>query len=164
MAWQHHWVLPSLAGRPFLEKPPLSYRASALAVRLFGDSPGVLRLPNVLYALILALAMGALGYALDGAAAAVVAALVAGSAITAFRVSMWLAPDACLLAACAVALLGAHLGYTAAPGRRKLCGHLLMHAGAAAGFMAKSAVGWLVPGLTLRALIAWERHWNELKR
>ncbi len=164
MAWQHHWLLPSLAGRPFLEKPPLSYWAAALAVRLFGDSPGVLRLPNVLYALILALAMGALGYALDGAAAAVVAALVAGSAITAFRVSMWLAPDACLLAACAVALLGAYLGYTAPSGRRKLYGYLLMHAGAAAGFMAKSAVGWLVPGLTLLTLIAWERRWHELKR
>ncbi len=164
MAWQHHWVVPHLAGRPFLEKPPLSYWAAALCVRVLGDSPDVLRIPNLLYALVLALAMGALGFALDGAPAAFVAALVAGSAITAFRVSMWLAPDACLLAACAVALLGAYLGYTAPPGRRKLYGYLLMHVGAAAGFMAKSAVGWLVPGLALLTLIAWERRWQELRR
>ncbi|MHB1871658.1 MAG: ArnT family glycosyltransferase [Steroidobacteraceae bacterium] len=164
MAGQHHWALAHLAGRPFLEEPPLSYWASALWVRLLGDHPDVLRIPNLAYAIILALAMGALGFALDGTAAAVVAALVAGSAITAFRVSMWLAPDACLLAACAVALLGAYLGYTAPRGRRKFLGYLLMHAGAAVGFMAKSAVGWLVPGLTLLTLIAWERRWEELRR
>jgi 4-amino-4-deoxy-L-arabinose transferase-like glycosyltransferase len=153
-----------LAARAFLEKPPLTYWAAALSLRAFGDHAAALRLPNLLYALILALAMGALGWALDGLPAAVVAALVAGSAITAYRVSMWLAPDAPLLAACAVALLGAYLGYRAAPGRRKLGGYLLMHAGAAAGFMAKSAVGWLVPGLTLLTLIAWERRWKELVR
>ena len=164
MAFQQHWTLPQLAGRPFLEKPPLSYWASSLCVRLLGDSPDALRLPNLLYALIVALAIGALGLAMDGPGAALVAAWVAGSAVTALRVSMWLAPDACLLAACAVALLGAYLGYQAPPGRRKLCGYALMHAGAAAGFMAKSAVGWLVPGLTLLTLIAWERRWHELKR
>ena len=164
MAGQHHWVLPHLAGQAFLEKPPLSYWAAALSIRVFGDSAAALRVPNLLYALILALAMAALGFALDGVAAGVVTALVAGSALTAFRVSMWLAPDALLLAACAVALLGAYLGYQAPPGRRKLGGYELMHAGAAAGFMAKSAVGWLVPGLALLTLIAWERRWAELKR
>jgi 4-amino-4-deoxy-L-arabinose transferase-like glycosyltransferase len=39
-----------------------------------------------------------------------------------------------------------------------------MHAGAAIGFMAKSAPGWLVPGLALLALIVWERRWRELAR
>lgn len=164
MAAQRHWVLPHLAARPFLEKPPLTYWAAALSLRAFGDHAAALRVPNLLYALILALAMGALGWALDGFPAAVVAALVAGSAITAYRVSMWLAPDAPLLAACAVALLGAYLGYRAPSGRGKLGGYLLMHVGAAAGFMAKSAVGWLVPGLTLLTLIAWERRWKELAR
>jgi hypothetical protein len=157
-------VLPSRPGRPCRETPPLSDWAGALAARLFGDSSGELRLPNVLYALMLALAMGALGYALDGAVPAVVAALVAGSAITAFRVSLWLAPDACLLAACAVAGLGASLGYPAAPGRRKLCGPLLVHAGAAAGFRAKSAGGSRVRGLTRLTVIAWERRSSEVKR
>jgi 4-amino-4-deoxy-L-arabinose transferase-like glycosyltransferase len=101
---------------------------------------------------------------MDGVAAAIAAALVAGTAITAYRVTMWLAPDACLLAGCAVSLLGAYLGYTAPTGRRKLYGYLLMHAGAAVGFMAKSAPGWLVPGLALLILIAWERRWSELAR
>ena len=164
MSAQRHWVLPQLAGQPFLEKPPLSYWMSGASMRLLGPSFRAARAPNLLYAAITAVAMGALGFAMDGAAAAVVAALVASTALTAFRVTMWLAPDACLLAGCAVSLLGAWLGYTAAPGRRKLYGYLLMHAGAAVGFMAKSAPGWLVPGVALLTLIAWERRGSELLR
>ena len=164
MSVQGQWVLPQLASRPFLEKPPLSYWMAAGSMRLFGPSVRAARAPNLLYAAITAVAMGALGFAMDGMTAAIVAALVSGTAMTAFRVTMWLAPDACLLAGCAVALLGAYLGYTAAPGRRKLYGYLLMHAGAAVGFMAKSAPGWLVPALALLTLIAWERRWSELWR
>jgi 4-amino-4-deoxy-L-arabinose transferase-like glycosyltransferase len=164
MTQQRHWVLPQLASQPFLEKPPLSYWLSAESMRLFGTSVRAARAPNLLYAAITAVAMGTLAFMMDGVAAAIVAALVAGTALTAFRVTVWLAPDACLLAGCAVSLLGAYLGYTAAPGRRKLCGYLLMHAGAAIGFMAKSAPGWLVPGVALLTLIAWERRWSELRR
>ncbi|HEV2444000.1 MAG TPA: glycosyltransferase family 39 protein, partial [Steroidobacteraceae bacterium] len=164
MSVQSHWALPQLAGRPFLEKPPLSYWMSAESMRLFGASVRAARAPNLLYAAVIAVAMGALGFAMDGVAAAIVAALVASTAITAFRVTMWLAPDACLLAGCAISLLGVYLGYTASPGRRKLYGYLLMHAGAAVGFMAKSAPGWLVPGLALLTLIVWERRWSELRR
>jgi len=164
MSVQSHWALPQLAGRPFLEKPPLSYWLSAASIRVFGPSVHAARAPNLLYAAITAVAIGSLGFAMDGAAAAIVAGLVTGTALTAFRVTMWLAPDACLLAGCAVSLLGAYLGYTAPPGRRKLQGYLLMHAGAAIGFMAKSAPGWLVPGLALLTLIAWERRWPELRR
>ena len=164
MSLQSNWALPHLANQPFLEKPPLSYWMSAGSMRLFGPSIAAARAPNLLYAAVTALAMGALGFAMDGLVAAIVAALVASTAITAFRVTMWLAPDACLLAGCAISLLGVYLGYAAAPGRRKLYGYLLMHAGAAVGFMAKSAPGWLVPGLALLTLIAWERRWSELGR
>lgn len=164
MSVQHDWVLPQLANQPFLEKPPLSYWMSAGSMRLLGASVRAARAPNLLYAAITAVAIGALGFAMDGVVAAIVAALVAGTAITAFRVTVWLAPDACLLAGCAISLLGVYLGYTASPGRRKLYGYLLMHAGAAVGFMAKSAPGWLVPGLALLTLIVWERRWSELRR
>lgn len=164
MSLQNDRTLPYLADTPFLEKPPLSYWMSAAAIEVYGDSPAAARAPNLLYAMIVALAIGALAFAMDGATAAIVAALVAGTAITAFRVSIWLAPDACLLAGCAVALLGAYLGYRAAPGRAKLFGYTVMHLGAAVGFMAKSAPGWLVPAVALAALILWERRWSELLR
>jgi 4-amino-4-deoxy-L-arabinose transferase-like glycosyltransferase len=164
MSLQSDRTLPQLAETPFLEKPPLTYWMSAAAMQVYGDTPSAARAPNLLYAAIVVLATGALAFAMEGAAAAVVAALVAGTAITAFRVEVWLAPDACLLAGCAISLLGAYLGFAAAPGRSKLFGYTLMHAGAAVGFMAKSAPGWLVPGLALITIILWERRWSELRR
>ncbi len=165
MSLQHDRTLPYLAGAPFLEKPPLSYWMSAAAVSLFGDSPAAARAPNLLYALLAALASGALVLSMQASpCAAVIGALAAMSALMAFRVSIWLAPDACLLAGCALALLGAWRGYRAPPGRAKAAGYTLMHFGAAIGFMAKSAPGWLVPALALLTLIAWERRWSELRR
>jgi len=164
MSLQHDWTLPHLAETPFLEKPPLSYWMSALALHIYGDSPAAARLPDILYAFLTALAIAVLAFAMEGPSTAVVAAIAAGTAITAYRVAIWLAPDACLLAGCAIALLGAYLGFTAEPGRRKLLGYTILHAGAAVGFMAKSAPGWLVPALALGTIIVWERRWSELLR
>ena len=165
MTMQSEHALPQLAGTPFLEKPPLTYWLSAAALSVFGDSPGSARLPNLLYALIVAFAVAALALAMGLArGAAILSVLVAASALLAYRVSIWLAPDAALLAGCALALLGLWRGYQAAPGRRKAAGYALMHLGAALGFMAKSAPGWLVPGLVLVVLIVWERNWTELRR
>ncbi|HEY5102202.1 MAG TPA: glycosyltransferase family 39 protein [Steroidobacteraceae bacterium] len=164
MSQQTDHAIPHLADAPFLEKPPLTYWLSAAATTLFGDSAGMARLPNLLYAVIVALAIGTLAFDMAGRGAAVIAALAAGSALLAYRVAIWLAPDAALLAGCAVALLGTYRGYTASSHVRKLSGYTLMHAGAAFGFMAKSAPGWLVPALVLGSLIVWERRWSELKR
>ncbi len=165
MSLQPDRTLPQLAGTPFLEKPPLSYWMAGAAVAAFGDSAAAARAPNLLYAVITALVVGALALALDlPAVPALVAALVAASALTAYRVTIWLAPDACLLAGCAVALLGVWLGLRAPAGARKAGGYALLHVGAAVGFMEKSAPGWLVPGLALLTLIVWERRWQELRR
>ncbi|HET9389213.1 MAG TPA: glycosyltransferase family 39 protein [Steroidobacteraceae bacterium] len=164
MSLQHDWSLPHLADTPFLEKPPLSYWMAATALHIYGDSPQAARLPNILYAFLTALAIGALAFAMEGPSTAIVAAIAVCTAITSYRVAVWLAPDACLLAGCAIALLGAYLGFTAPPGRRKLLGYMILHAGAAVGFMAKSAPGWLVPALALLTLIVWERRWSELVR
>ena len=126
MSLQSDRTLPQLAGVPFLEKPPLSYWMSAAALSLLGDSAAVARVPNLLYAVIAALSVAALALAMQAdVAAAVTAAVVAMSALTAFRVTVWLAPDACLLAGCALALLGAWRGYVAAPGAAKAAGYAL---------------------------------------
>lgn len=165
MSLQSDHTLPQLGGAPFLEKPPLTYWMSGAAVALLGDTAAALRAPNLLYALITALAVGALALGLTRQPMpALLAALVASSALLAYRAGIWLAPDASLLAGCALALLGAWRGYRSAPGRGKAAGYALMHVGAAIGFMAKSAPGWLVPALALLALIVWERRWRELTR
>ena len=165
MSLQSERAIPQLAGTPFLEKPPLSYWMAGGAIAAFGDSPAAARGPNLLYAVITALAIVALALAMElPALPAVIAALIAASALTAYRVAIWLAPDACLLAGCAVALLGVWLGLHSPPGARKAGGYALAHLGAALGFMAKSAPGWIVPGLALLTLVIWERRAQELRR
>jgi 4-amino-4-deoxy-L-arabinose transferase-like glycosyltransferase len=149
---------------PWLEKPPLSYWNAGASIRWLGDSPAAARLPNALYALISAAAVFALATSMGGADLGLIAALIAGSALLAWRVGVWLAPDAALLAGVAVALLGAWRGLHARLGLPKLLWFTLMHAGAAWGFLAKSAVGWAIPALALGTVIVWERRWRELRR
>ena len=47
MLQESQYVLPSLNGRPFLEKPPLSYWLQDAAISLFGYKPAAARLPSV---------------------------------------------------------------------------------------------------------------------
>jgi 4-amino-4-deoxy-L-arabinose transferase-like glycosyltransferase len=163
MSVQTDRTLPQLAEQHFLEKPPLSYWLSAATMKVFGDSATAARLPNVLYALISILSLGFLVRFMAGNTAAVIASVTTGSALMAYQVSIWLAPDACLVAGCSLALLGAFRGYVAQQSRDKLLWYTLMHLGALMGFMAKSAPGWMVPALALLGLIAWENRWRELK-
>ena len=118
MSQQSDMAIPHLGGTPFLEKPPLSYWLSAAAIHAVGDSPSGDRLPNLLYALIVVAATGTLAARMAGREAALTAALIAGSALLAYRVAIWLAPDAAVLAGSAVALLGAYSGYCAPAGAR----------------------------------------------
>jgi 4-amino-4-deoxy-L-arabinose transferase-like glycosyltransferase len=95
MSLQSDRTLPQLAGTPFLEKPPLTYWMSAAALRALGDSAAAARVPNLVYVLVTVLAVGALALAMDLALLpALLAALVAGSALLCLRVGIWLAPDA----------------------------------------------------------------------
>jgi len=148
MSQQSDRTLPHLADMPFLEKPPLSYWLSAASIEKSGDSPAAARAPNILYAMVTALSLGALAFAMSavargagtgptagrsaeravadgraaltpverrkGATAAFLAAMFAATALIVFRVEVWLAPDAGLLAGCSLALLGAWLGLSGA--------------------------------------------------
>ncbi|MGE3891176.1 MAG: ArnT family glycosyltransferase [Steroidobacteraceae bacterium] len=164
MSFQTDRTLPQLADASFLEKPPLTYWLSGAAMYVFGDSAAASRAPNLLYAALVTFSIGALVFSMAGASAAVIAAITAGSAFTAYQVAIWLTPDACLVAGCAVALLGLYRGYTTTSMRSKLLWYTVMHVGALIGFMAKSGPGWIFPGLVLLVMIVWERRWNELLR
>ena len=76
MSLQSDRTLPQLAGAPFLEKPPLSYWMSAAASSVLGDNAAALRAPNLLYALVAALAVGALALRMQARAAEELARLL----------------------------------------------------------------------------------------
>lgn len=164
MSWQSQKAVPLLAGEAFCEKPPLTYWAAALPIRAFGPEAWAARLPNLLYAILTALSVGALCRRALGAGAGVTGAAVMSTFLLSYQVAIWLATDAPLLAADAIALLGLYWGFYAAERRERLKGYSLMHAALAAAFLCKSAAGWMVPALTLAALIVWERRWRELLR
>ena len=157
-------AVPSLAGTPFLEKPPAYYWLAALSQRVAPSLPTALRIPNLLYAGLAMLATLFWARAAGARNTGWLAALVGTSFLLSYRVAIWLATDALLVACVAVALLGAYRGYVAPPGRQKLAWYLLLHAAAASGFLAKSAIAWILPALALAAIILWERNWRELIR
>ena len=164
MSWQAQKSVPLLAGTPFCEKPPLTYWLAGAAMRAFGRSAWAARLPNLLYALITALATYLLARRAAGPLAAAASAAAVSTFLLAYQVAIWLATDAPLLAAVAVALLGAYQGFYARRSAERLRGYTLMHVAVAVGFLAKSGAAWMVPALALATLIVWERRWRELGR
>ncbi len=164
MSWQAQKAVPLLAGDAFCEKPPLTYWLAAVPIRSFGAAAWSARLPNLLYAMITAIAVGLLARRSVGPAAGMVGAAAMSTFLLSYQVAIWLATDAPLLAAVSTALLGAYQGFYATQRRERLCGYLLMHAALGVGFLCKSAAAWMVPVLTLATLIIWERRWRELLR
>ena len=164
MSTQADWALPTLAGRPFAEKPPLLYWLGGAAVAAFGPAPAAARLPNLAYLLIAALSIGALAARAAGAAAGFAAGFAAATMLQLYQALIWLATDAPLVAGVALALSGSYAGLVATTRRERLCGYLAMHAGLALAFFAKGLAGWMVPGLALLTVIVLERRWRELVR
>jgi 4-amino-4-deoxy-L-arabinose transferase len=173
MQQQTSKAVPELAGVPFCEKPPLTYWLGAASLALFGRSAEAARAPNLLYALIGTLAVGALARAIirrspadDGPAnlAALVAALAFGTMELSWQVQIWLATDAPLLAGTAVALLGAWRAMAADSTRPRVGWWLVFHLGLIIGFMAKSVAGWLVPWSAVAGYLLWQGRWRELLR
>jgi len=164
MSWQPAKAVPLLAGDPFCEKPPLTYWVAGAAIDVFGNHAWAARLPNVLYALVTALAVGLIARRSAGSLAGLAAAAAISTFLLSYQVAIWLATDAPLLAAVAVALWGLYTGFYAMSTGERLRGYSCMHAALAVGFMAKSAAAWMVPALTFITLVAWEKRWRELWR
>ncbi len=164
MSWQADKAVPLLAGEAYCEKPPLTYWLAAIPIKYWGTRAWVARLPNLLYAIITALAVGLLASRSAGRFAGLVAAATVSTFLLSYQVAIWLATDAPLLAATSVALLGAYTGFYASGNPVRLRGYLLMHCALAFGFLSKSAVAWMVPALAILTLSLWEKRWRELIR
>ncbi len=164
MSWQQDKAVPLLAGEAFCEKPPFTYWLAAASIGAFGTSAAALRVPNLLYAAITALSVAWLARRAFGAFAGVAAAAAIGTFLLSYQTAIWLATDAPLVAAVAVALLGEYIGFRATSRRERLTGYLLMHAALGVGFLSKSAAALMVPALAFVTLVVWERRWRELTR
>jgi len=97
-------ALPTLAGEPFLEKPPLFFWLAAASFQVFGVREAAERVPTVIFGALATLAAYAIARATSGRRAALVAAVFAASFSTFWSVGHRGVNDVVLGAACA----GAH--------------------------------------------------------
>jgi 4-amino-4-deoxy-L-arabinose transferase-like glycosyltransferase len=164
MSWQSAKAVPLLAGEAFCEKPPLAYWLAGASMRIFGNGAWAARLPNLLYALLTALAVAGIARRGAGSIAGAAAGAAIGTFLLSYQVAIWLATDAPLVAAVASALFGLHVGFYARGTAERLGGYTVMHLALAAAFLSKNAAAWMVPLLAFATLVVWERRWRELLR
>ena len=168
MVGDHDFVVPHLAGEPFLEKPPFAYWLQSASLHLLGQSAGAARLPNLLYAVLAALCIGVLAGDLaprdKRSQAAMLGAVCFGTMFLVLQVQIWLATDAPLLAMTAVALLSTWRLMHAQTWQQQVPWAVALGTSLAAAFLAKNGFGLLVPGLTLLTWLTWEKRLRCLLR
>lgn len=153
------WLVPRVGTEAFFDKPPLTYWAQALSMKVFGFTPFAARLPSALAGALTAWLIWQWAKRREmeriGWLAMIVYPLcpltmgLARQAIMDSLLTLWLT----------LAIFGWIEGYT---GDRRW--YLLMAAGAGLATMTKGLIGLLLPG---GALVLWtllRRDWAELKR
>ena len=145
------WVVPTLAGEPFMEKPPLFFVSAALFAQAFGAGlalPDAMRLACALYAGLTLLFVALAARELYGRDTAVAAALLLMGCIGYFHTAHLLVTDNALVAGVAIALYGL------AAHARPWAGGLALGTGAGIAFLAKGLIGPGLIGLSAAALLA----------
>ena len=144
------WVVPTLAGQPFMEKPPLFFVTAAGFVKAFGgflSGPDAARLASALYvALTLACAALTAARLYGGLAGAACALMLAGS-LGYLHAAHLLITDNALVAGIAIALYGLAVALA-----HPYKGALLLGLGAGIAFLSKGLLGPGVLGVTALAL------------
>lgn len=141
------WLVPTLEGRPFLDKPPLVYWGGIVGMRLLGRNEWGLRLPLALALVLAAMAVGGIGRTLWNERVGALAALLYATSLGPFLAANVLTPDTLL----AGAVAGFYLGYVRAEAadaaRGRLGGWLLAGLAAGLGLLAKgpALLLWAAP-------------------
>jgi len=146
------WVVPSLAGEPFMEKPPVFFISAALFADAFDallSLPDAARLACAFYAGLTLLFVWLAARALYGREAALAAVLLLMACVGYFHTAHLLVTDNALIAGVAIALYGLAVH----AGRPVLAG-IALGTGTGVAFLAKGLIGPGMIGLTALALLA----------
>ena len=146
------WVVPTLAGEPFMEKPPVFFITAALFAQAFDavlSVPDAARLACAFYAALTLLFVGLATRVLYGREAALGAVLLLMGCIGYFHTAHLLVTDNALIAGVAIALYG-----FAAHAQRPLLAGIALGTGAGVAFLAKGLLGPGLLALTALALLA----------
>ena len=149
------WLVPTLAGEPFVEKPPLFFWTAALFTHAFGwllPLHDAARLATAFYAALTLLFTGLAARRLYGATAAMPAVLLLAGSLGYLQHAHQLLTDNALMAGIALGLYG----LAASSGA-------LLGTGAGMAFLSKGLLGPGFLGLTAAALVAfpaWRQSWR----
>jgi 4-amino-4-deoxy-L-arabinose transferase-like glycosyltransferase len=154
----HDWVVPTLAGEPFMEKPPLFYITSAGFARLL--SPWMklhdaARMATAFYMALTALFIGLAARELLGPEHLGIAVIVLIGSTGLQETGHKLITDVAMIAGLAAALYGFALSL-----RRHALGGLLIGIGAGIGFLSKGLLAPGFIGVTALALPAVSGRWR----
>jgi 4-amino-4-deoxy-L-arabinose transferase-like glycosyltransferase len=161
MTERGEWLVPHLYGEPLLDKPILIYWVMGASFRLLGESELAARLPSVLAAIVLLLAVWRLGKLVHQSdLAGLLSALVLASSLEFVLMGRAAVTDMILTTFCTLAIL-CYVETLWGPGSR-----LLPLAGAAfvgLAVLTKGPVGLLIPGMVLGACFVAFRGWRRLR-
>jgi len=153
------WVVPTLAGEPFMEKPPLFYITAALFAKLFFPLLPLhdgARLAGGFYMAITLLFTGLAGRELRGKGRGFPAALILIGCLGLLIAAHALITDLALLAGFAIAFYGLALSL-----RRELIAGFLLGTGIGIGFMSKGLVEPGILGTTALLLPTLFKPWRN---
>jgi len=158
------WVIPHLNGLAYIEKPPLQYWISALALRFFGENEAAARLCTGLAGYVAFALVFFMAYRLWGFRAGVKAALLTAASSLFFLLGHQLTLDMTLTCC----LLGALACFMEAQLRRaqaRASGAWMIGCWAAIALavLTKGLIGLLIPGVTLLLYALWQRDLGILK-
>jgi 4-amino-4-deoxy-L-arabinose transferase-like glycosyltransferase len=147
MAASGSWLVPTLEGLPYLDKPAAYFAAVSVSLRLFGVNEWGARLPSALCgALILVLVYAFTRRQYDATTAALSVIVVATSPMV-FAFSRIVIMDIMLGLCTVAAILAAFVAEDTDPPRRRW--HAAAAAAAGLGMLVKGPVGVLVPAAVL---------------
>jgi 4-amino-4-deoxy-L-arabinose transferase-like glycosyltransferase len=162
MAAAGTWVVPTLEGHPYLDKPAAYFVAVALSLLAFGDNAFAARLPSALCGLgVLAMLYAFARRYHDRSTASLVVVVVATTPLV-IAFSRIVIMDMALALCTTAAILAPFVAESGvAPDRRW---HVVGAAAAGCGTLVKGPVGFLVPALVLTAFFWWDGRPGALRR
>ncbi|TAN81619.1 MAG: glycosyltransferase family 39 protein [Gallionella sp.] len=152
------WLVPALAGEPYMDKPPLFYWTAALFARLFSPllppHDGA-RLASGFYTALALLFTGLAGRKLYGENRGWAAAIILVGCVGMLVRAHQMITDLALLAGCAMMLYGFALSQ-----ERAIRAGVLIGTGMGVGFMAKGFIAPVLFALTAALLPVMFRNWR----
>lgn len=163
MLQSRNWITPLIEpGVPFLAKPVLSVWLTAISFQTFGINDFAARLPSFLILIATTWMVFSLGRSCRDAETGGVAACVFSSTALGFYFGGTVMTDPALLLGVTLAMYG-FWSALAQPTAHRIYGYLLF-IGMAVGVLAKGPIGFVLPGISIAAFVAYQRNWKQVWR